>query len=235
MIYQSEERKRKRRRSDYGITKITERDLLVLRWVGEQYAVSIDHIGEILSRESESKEKIKEEFLSPRAVRWVLTRWKKTGLVVCKKLLVEQPQWVWLTKKGLKEVGLSYGYQEPSVGKLIHHWHVNAVRLHVENKKGDKAQWVSERKVNARIKKRKGKHVVDAEVLYDNATIATEVELQRKSKRRLKAILWNLKSEYDAVWYFAAETCFPALTAAVQSVDRQRSTFVVYRLADILP
>jgi hypothetical protein len=229
-VYQN----KRKRRSDYGVVKINERDLSVFRWIGEQYAVSVDHVGEILSGKSESKERIKGDVLSERAVRWILNRWKKGGWVEVRKLIVGQPTWVWLTQKGLREVSLSYRYQEPSLGKLNHYWHVNAVRLHVEKRKGTAFSWVSERKVNQRLKTRKGRHIVDGEVLYGETTIATEIELEQKSKRRLRAILWNLKSEYDAVWYFAAETCYAALTAAVQSVDRKQNTFVVYRLNDIL-
>ena len=162
-----------------------------------------------------------------------MRRWEKAGWIEKKKLLVEQPQWVWLTKKGLKTVGLGYKYMTPSVSRLNHIWHVNAVRLHVENKKGSKAQWVSERAVNSR-RARMRKHLVDSEVIYQNAQIATEVELVQKSAKRLKRILWGLKRDYSAVWYFAADECYAALTTALKSVDRRRETFVIYRLADIL-
>lgn len=229
-IYEARSRKR---RSDFGTSKTTVRDLVVLEWIGEQYAISGDHLQELLTRESERKKKIREGKLSPRAVRWVLQRWENNGWIERRKLLVEQPQWIWLTKKGLKTVGLNYKYMEPSVSRLNHIWYVNAVRLHVERKKGSKAHWVSERQVMSQREGKRG-HLVDSEVIYQDTQIATEVELVQKSAKRLKRILWGLKRDYQAVWYFVAEDCYTALATALKSVDRKGETFVVYRLADIL-
>ena len=63
----------RKERSDKGSIKITERDLSVLRFIGEQYAVRADQLARLLKRPAEGA-------LSESGTRAVFTRWEKAGL-----------------------------------------------------------------------------------------------------------------------------------------------------------
>ncbi len=229
-----ENKKNRKRRSDFGAVQTTERDLFILRWIGEMYAVQLDHVRLLGALKSENNDVVRAGNLSDSAVKNLYRRWIRAGWVEKQKLLVGQPQWLWLTRKGLHHVGLDYPYREPSVTRLNHIHQVNAVRFYVAHKLGDAAQWVSERDINQARKEAGKKHLVDGAVIYKGTKIAVEVELNRKSQRRLASILRELKRDYEAVWYFTADECHRTVKTAVARLPNHEKTFVLYRLADVI-
>jgi DNA-binding CsgD family transcriptional regulator len=54
------------RRGDASLVRATERDLRLLRWVAEQYAVSIPQLARLMGR-------------SEHAARWMRARWQRAG------------------------------------------------------------------------------------------------------------------------------------------------------------
>jgi hypothetical protein len=225
---------RNKRRSDYGSIQATERDMYILNWVGEMYAASVDHLCVLGALKSEDGFAQSQGKLGGSAIKNLYRRWSQAGWIEKQKLLAGKPPWIWLSRRGLQHIGLAYPYREPSLGRLKHIHCVNAVRLYVERKLGDAAQWVSERDINQARKEAGKKHLVDGEVIYQGIRIAVEVELNRKSHKRLASILNELKRDYQAIWYFAAGSCFKTVKTAVERIDPHEETFVLYHLYDVL-
>ena len=75
------------RRSDAGRLRCTARDLELLALVGEQYALSLPQLARLMGR-------------SLHAARWLRARWERAGWARGRALLVGEPVFVWLTRKG---------------------------------------------------------------------------------------------------------------------------------------
>jgi hypothetical protein len=189
----------RKERSDKGSIKITERDLSVLRFIGEQYAVRADQLARLLKRPVDGA-------LSESGTRAVVTRWEKAGLSASKKVTADEPKFIWLTRKGLDEVGLAFKPWTPTAVSLAHIFWTNQVRMHTEARHPG-CGWRPEREL------RKGRkmqsisttenHEVDGEVHLPQGTVAIEVELTPKSVERRRTIMAEVASRYATVWYFA--------------------------------
>ena len=139
----------RKRRSDYGTIQTTERDLWVLSWIADQYAVPVDQLKQLVEAYNQVTGYGKAtEPVTEHTIRYLVDRWRKAGWVQRQKLLTAFPPWVWLTHKGLREMGLPYDYLKPGPGRLNHIYHTNAVRLHVEQIFPNEAEWMSERVAN---------------------------------------------------------------------------------------
>jgi hypothetical protein len=168
---------------------VSRRDLDVLGWVGEQYAVRVDQLAAFLD-------------CGPRTVKRVVARLREQRLVEVRRVLVGEPAWVIPTVKGLRACGLSFGAWRPTLGLLAHVAAVTDVRLHIQTSSPE-SEWVCER-VLARERQTPQEHLADAVVLLDGRRIAVEVELTVKSKRRTHAIVDELIRRHDAVLYYCA-------------------------------
>lgn len=198
------------RRADKGVVRLTDRDIASLRWVGEQYATRFDQLAYLLGQSTAP--------VSDSTARGVVSRWVRAGLAESKKLIAGKPGFVWLTRKGLRQVDLPYKPWEPSIGILNHVYWVNQVRSSVEVRHAG-AKWIPERELRqgAAMQTFDAKvHVADGELCLDRGTVAIEVELSPKSVPRRKAIMSHLASRYTTVWYFAP-TDVARLLEAVRS------------------
>lgn len=204
----------RKERSDKGSIKITERDLAVLGFIGEQYAVRHDQLARLLRRPATGS-------LSESATRAVLARWEKAGLASSRKIIGDEPKFVWLTRSGLDEVGLPFKPWTPTAASLAHLFWTNQVRMHTEARHPD-AAWRSEREL------RKGRvmqsvstgqdHAVDAEILLSEGVVGVEVELTAKSVERRRSIMAEVVSRYATVWYFAPRNVAALLEETAPSV-----------------
>jgi hypothetical protein len=168
--------------------RLRERDLQLLCWTSEQYAVRLDQAAVWLGR-SESI-----------AWRWA-DRCRAHGLVRMERWTGGR-SWVWLTGRGERQAGAGFSKPwRPSVGRLAHVAAVNEVRLHVEARSAD-ALWVPER-VLARERDRRN-HLPDAEVHIPSECHAIEVELVPKAKHRIVRTIDELSRRYDRVVYFCS-------------------------------
>src|SRR4051795_1824456 len=182
------------RRADAGLVRATERDLRLLRWVAEQYAVSIPQLARLMGR-------------SEHAARWLRGRWQRAGWAQGRTVLVGRPVFVWLTRDGSRVAGAGFKIWEPNAGALAHIEAVNDVRLLVAQRRPG-AVWVCERELTARplpgapgVRAHRPDAVVRVEA---GRRVAVEVELTLKSRARLERIVGQLLGEFDAVSYFAA-------------------------------
>src|SRR5919106_5425973 len=97
----------RRRRSDAGEPRCSGRDLELLSIVGEQYAVSLPQLARLMGR-------------SVHAARWLRSRWEAVGWVRGRALLVGQPVFVWLTRRGQRVAGSEFSLWRPNPGGLAH-------------------------------------------------------------------------------------------------------------------
>lgn len=174
-LTQAETRTRAVRR-DKGQLITTPRDLVLLTWINEQQAISIDHLQILIARHTENKEELNNPKMASQPVASkLITRWLKLNYIETAK--INNRQWVWVSAKGIKNLDLDYGYYEPSLYNHIHE--VNKVRLFWESKK---IEWTPERFIRKTQGKghRLSQHFPDGEILYRGNKIAIEVELSVK-------------------------------------------------------
>ena len=91
------------------MVRATERDVFLLTWIGEQFALPLDQLLALMNRWKQDEEPDwGPGSLSEETAKWLLKRWDRAGWVEHRKLLAGRPQWVWLSKAGLADMGLGY-------------------------------------------------------------------------------------------------------------------------------
>lgn len=144
----------RKKRADTNAIRLLPRDMMVLTWIGQQYAMRLDHIQELLGRLA-GHDMTHENGMSESATRYVIARWKKVGWVQARRIDAQEPLWVWLTKAGLRRIGLTYQYQ--SLDALSKHdrdhlYAITAVRLGLDQG-GEGTEWISERTLLQGVKR----------------------------------------------------------------------------------
>jgi hypothetical protein len=209
----TKEKHPRKTRSDKGQPKLSARDFACLRWIGEQYGVRLDQLQLLLGRYTRPEEGQKHGApLTETAARKVVARWVRYEMAGVWNMILGRPPWIYLTRKGLRELGFSYAYWQPDFDKVRHPFLVNDVRLYVE-RPGGRGRWISERAIRRehRHALRIGGHVhyVDGEIERVDAEgetflIGIEVERTPKKPSDLQEIVVSLvQSEiYEVVQYF---------------------------------
>ena len=221
------------RKTIYGYARLTARDMAMLRWIGEQFAVSLDDLS-VLEHLVTGKSN-DEPLLKYKGIYALTSKWVAWGLVERDKVVPKEPMWVWLTKEGVNAVELEVPARRPSRVRYEHINATNTVRLHVEKKLGNTARWIGERESNAsRLLQNKDAHQVDGVIEYpEGDEVAIEVELTQKRIVDLRLILHELQQEYDTVWYFASDNCYKAVKKRIEEIPNHEDTFVVKRLSTL--
>ena len=195
-----EERKR-RRRCDYGSVRASGRDLELLEFVGEQYAVTVPQLAWLIGRRVETARSLRD-------------RWKRAGWVNSGLLSSQAPSFVGLTGRGAAGVESPFRVWQPNHGLALHIEAVTQVRLLLERRLR-LGEWECERAVAQRLAADRGRGTAvtfpDAVLLTRGQRVAIEVELTLKNRTRLEEIAEKLSREYDRVWYFAAPKMLRAL------------------------
>jgi hypothetical protein len=213
-------------RSDKGRVLLTPRDLVTLPWIAEQYTARLDQIGRLLGREAQRTTQQAGVVQITTANR-VLRRWLAAGLVKSKYVMAREPPWVYLTTRGLHELGLPYRVYTPTAVMINHHYWTNQVRLWVEHEYPTD-RWISERTL---LKQREGtdeksRHLVDGEIQRfdedgDETVIAVEVELTVKAAQRSQAIMEELAEAYDGIWYFTNAASHDAVCRTINTLSKE--------------
>lgn len=212
-----QQRKRKPRK-DKGMVLMTPRDEYCLQWIADQYAVRLDQIQMLLSRWPQGKLKNEQVGLAPTTVKDQINRWQRAGWIEYQRILVGQPGWVWITKKGLQILDWDgiYTARAPAYTRLHHIFAVNLVRMAEEERKG--FTWKSEREYRAELEgAEKGERlgpIPDALITSGKGgTIAVEVELTAKKPDELRRKLEALVGAYDGenrlkfptIWFYVPD------------------------------
>ncbi|GCF08199.1 hypothetical protein [Dictyobacter arantiisoli] len=110
----------KKRRRDAGVLQITERDIFTLTWISEQFCISFDQLQKLLGRNAKQATKT-EGTLSISATRNAIDRWLQLALIETpRKVLKEHSSYVWLSRRGLSQLGIPYSYYLPKPSTANH-------------------------------------------------------------------------------------------------------------------
>jgi hypothetical protein len=211
-----QDRRRKVRR-DKGTRLLTDRDLWVFRWIGEQYCIRFDQLRELLSREPLHRNQARApgpNGLQNTAVDRVIARWtQEPAYVEYQRVHRSTPGWIWLTSHAERALELPYARHIVRESRFTHRYYVNLVRLDYE-KRHPEHTWRSERTLLAQLPRREEgvavPHMPDGEVwVASDKAIAVEIELSPKSDQDMDEILAELLAgdhpRYRAVWYFVSD------------------------------
>lgn len=227
-------------RSDIGRIILTPRDLWAMRWTAEQKALRYDQLADLLGfwplwqaqhnqrTDSQSTEVGKQASFTINAVRRVVNRWIRKGYATVEKPVSTEPMWLWITQRGLRELGLPYEAGFPIHNALPHLYLINQVRFRLARSQTYASYtWVSERAILAR--RHEGlagvayDHTPDAELMLEGQpTLGVEIELEVKSQTRLRDILRNLTGTYAQTLYFVNVQTQKALLKALAECDLEQ-------------
>ena len=172
---------------------VTERDLALLPVIAAQCAITQSQLARLLGR-------------SEHTARSLRARWQRAGWIESRVLMVGVPPFIWLTPAGQRVCGVDWKPWRPSaLGRLPHLAACTDARLMVAERVPE-AVWTSERELlrAARLNDvTRSRHMPDAEVTIGERTVAIEVELTAKERKRTELIVLSLLGRYDAVCYFA--------------------------------
>lgn len=185
-------------RSDAGNIILTERDIEALRWIIQQFAARFDQVQALLTELGEVYPQKGEPFLSYPTVMGRIQKWVAAGYVEYERILAEGPGWVFVTRKGIKVVGLQDDYpaRKPDWCRLKHIFAVNQVRLFTHQD-----HWKDERAIKMNREPGSSKAIPDAEMWFpgddEDDPIAVEVQLSHLTPERFQAKLEKLVHIFD--------------------------------------
>ncbi len=223
--------------------RLTPRDKLCLIWIGLQYAIRFDQLQRLLYRSTPEvdRNKLKPgvDYISIDRTYEVIRKWLALGLIEKDIILHNDKMWIWLSRQGLRESGLSFNYSgKPSSIKVPHRYYINQVRLAIESQRKNDI-WQSEREIlreqGLRSKGESKPHAPDG--ILTNAengkVTAIEIEWNTKTDDELEDDLRELAANYRSIWYF----CTPATRRQVEAklegfMPDMRKPFVFYNLED---
>ena len=198
--------------------QLTERDLEVLAWIADQYAVRTDVIRWLLGNGTP---------LSHSRTRAVIARWQRAGVAESRRFFAGAPHVVWLTRAGTALVRPGWRTRPPTLSMLAHHHAVSQVRLAIEGR-GHGADWVCER-VLYKQRSTPDAHVPDGTFRSSRGPVtAVEVELTLKSADRLRDIVRDLTLDHEAVLYVVRDpTIGRAVATAADAIGETDRVHVV--------
>ncbi len=179
---------------------ITDRDLQVLTFAGEQYGVSGELAEELCARLAPaplapgSRETIARRALGRLDNSGFIERLRVGGLGV----------WAVPTTRGLRMAGLSYERWQPSGWKLRHLEAVSRLRLYLADHE-PAASWVSERAIRRRWAGTGARvRIADGALSFpDGDAVGVEVELNVKAAHRYQAVVADQDPDWSSVWWYA--------------------------------
>jgi hypothetical protein len=214
-VVSDEERQRSRRR-DAGQLRVTERDLVVFRWLADMKACYDIDLQVLLGRLTGKRP-------GEAAVRALTRRWQALGVADTRKLIASEPRIVRLLPNGARLVG-EHSFSETSAFGVYHQADVSRVRMYLERPgapRGDIAEWISERQLRQQesrtfTKGAERSHVPDAVVIFGSGEqAALEVERSSKSNKRLREYIGQM-SGYDLIVY-----AVPRGTSQIENAVKQ--------------
>ena len=157
------------------------------------------------------------------AARWLRSRWERAGWAQGRAVLLGQPVFVWLTRRGQRLAGSEYSLWRPNAGALAHIAAVTEVRLWVAQRH-PRAAWVCERELarEAHLTGTSGQHRPDGLVVLDGREVPVEVELSHKRRARRERIMRELVARYGQAVYFAPDGPRQRLEETARSIGSER-------------
>ena len=157
------------------------RDRELLRFIGEQYLVTLPHLAYLANR-------------CPRTARWLRTRWQRAGLIDAAPLLVDEPTVVWLTRPGLAALGLPWKSVRPSYASVQTAATLVELRL-AARERYPTATWESRRMLSHASPV--PSPLPDALLTTDQASVAVLVKARGLDRRDLERQVIPLIASYE--------------------------------------
>jgi len=229
---------------------LRQRDLDILRLIGEQTAYRFDQLQTLLARHPDTRAK-DPTFLSQSQTYTLIRRWKRLDLVTSRKIYHDEPGWISLTQRGLALVGISARSLVPLYAQLNHLFWVNETRALVQERYGSRTgfQWESQReyqRMHQYFKTQQKQepdlsipleyqsaHHPDAVLRYrleddpdaPEITSAIEIELCQQAYPTWKKIFVDLTRFFDCAHYYIDPALKPSLEKALQQFQNEEHSF----------
>ena len=121
-------RVRRTPRADAGTVRLTVRDMAALGWLADMKAIYESDIGPLVATLPAPPGAVAGHRPSPRAVRFLLSRWRRAGVAEPRKLVAGRSRIVRLTAKGAAMVGAD-SFRETAEATAYHQCEVSRLRL----------------------------------------------------------------------------------------------------------
>ncbi len=209
-------------RIDKGQPQWTDRDRYCMNWIGHMRAIRLDQAQRLLARHSEYQTSDPERLSVSRASQ-IIQRWVCAKYAVYRRVYVGQPGWIHLTRKGLYHAGLNYRAEPPKDRMLDHLYHINEVRLRLEEE-NPSLKWISERAIQAEQEKRQRgqllEHIPDGIIVNGSELIDIEVQIARPSQHKVELVMRGgiRGNSMNPLRYYASEDAIAVVRRAYQAV-----------------
>jgi len=191
--------------------RLTERDIEYITWIAEQQAVRLDTLQ--LRFEVQGKK------IDARALRRLVERWQRFGLVEKKMLIANAPSIVWPTVEGMRVANLSLSRGErnytPSFSSVHHTVAIARVRVEYERRGWE---WTCERDLRREFG---ANHLPDGLASLGDQRVLVEVERSRKESSRIKhIILTNLRTvNVTGCDYWTSDALYPLIQSHIDTLQ----------------
>jgi len=243
---QGKAREPQKSQADKGSAHLRQRDLDILRLIGEQSAYRFDQLQALLTHHPNTRAKDPLS-LSQSQTYTLIRRWKRLGLVTSRKIYHHEPGWISLTQKGLALVGISARSLVPLYAELNQLFWVNETRVLVEESYGSRLgfRWESQReyqRMHEYFKTQQDQepdlsipleyqsaHHPDAVLRYrleddpdaPEITSAIEIELCQQAYPTWKKIFVDLTCFFDCAHYYIDPALKPSLEKALEKFQNE--------------
>jgi hypothetical protein len=205
--------------------RLTERDTEYITWIAEQQAVRLDTLQLLFE--------IRGKKIDPRALRRLVERWQRLGLVQKKILLAKSPSIIWPTIEGMRvaNLPLSRGDRNytPSFSSVHHTVATARVRIEYERRGWE---WTCERDLRHEFG---ASHLADGLASVDTQRILVEVERTQKESSRLKHIMMaNLRTKnITGCHYWTTDALYPVIQSNINMLENDlKSKMQIFLLPD---
>ena len=205
--------------------RLTERDVEYISWIAEQQAVRLDTL--LLLFQVRGKD------IDLRALRRLVERWQKLGLIQKQRMMANAPSIIWPTAEGMRVANLPLRRGDrmytPSFSSVHHTVATARVRIEYERRGWE---WTCERDLRHEFG---ASHLADGLASVDTQRILIEVERTQKESSRLKNIMMaNLRTKnVTGCHYWTTEALYPVIQSHINMLeDDLKSKMQIFLLPD---
>lgn len=205
--------------------RLTERDVEYISWIAEQQAVRLDTL--LLLFQVRGKD------IDLRALRRLVERWQKLGLIQKQRMMANAPSIIWPTAEGMRVANLPLRRGDrmytPSFSS-VHHT-VATARVRVEYERNG-WEWTCERDLRHELGEN---HLADGLASSGSQRILVEVERTLKESSRLKNIMMaNARTmNITNCDYWTTDALYPVIQLHINMLENDlKSKMRVFLLPD---
>jgi len=205
--------------------RLTERDVEYISWIAEQQAVRLDTL--LLLFQVRGKD------IDLRALRRLVERWQKLGLIQKQRMMANAPSIIWPTAEGMRVANLPLRRGDrmytPSFSSVHHTVATARVRIEYERRGWE---WTCERDLRHEFG---ASHLADGLASVDTQRVLVEVERTQKESSRLKNIMMaNLRTKnITGCHYWTTDALYPVIQSHINMLeDDMKSKMQIFLLPD---